>query len=294
MKVLIWGCGDYGRKIVPQLMRMNDIEIVGYTDSNEMYWGKKLGMFRVFSPSEIVDLDVDQILVAVSNPVYSHSIMESIEKMGIEGVSIIDVFCDDFYFDLLIDQRINFIRGYSKWIYSNNILGNVAECGVFRGDSAKYINKYFPDRKLFLCDTFEGFSKSDLKNEIENSNVNFLESRFADRNFFEETSVDLVMKKMPYPEKVVIKQGYFPESMEGVSDKFAFVNLDMDLYIPMYEGLKFFWNKMAEGGCILLHDYFSDNFIRVKDAVYDFENELGEKLIKVPIGDDCSLAIIRN
>lgn len=62
----------------------------------------------------------------------------------------------DFRFmDLFMDQRICFISGYADWIRSREIEGNVAECRVFRGDSAKYINYYFPDRKLYLCDTFE-------------------------------------------------------------------------------------------------------------------------------------------
>jgi len=36
--------------------------------------------------------------------------------------------------------------------------GSVAEVGVFRGDFAKRLNLLFPDKKLYLFDTFEGFS----------------------------------------------------------------------------------------------------------------------------------------
>jgi O-methyltransferase len=50
-------------------------------------------------------------------------------------------------------------------IYANNIKGNVAELGVFRGDFAKFINMSFPDRKLYLFDTFEGFDKKDIEVE---------------------------------------------------------------------------------------------------------------------------------
>lgn len=105
--------------------------------------------------------------------------------------------------------------------------------------------------------------------------------------------VDLVMSKMPNPNNVFIKKGYFPNTMIDIDSSFVFVNFDMDLYIPMLEGLKYFWGKMSEGGCILLHDYFSAEFKRVKQAVSDFEKQLGEKITKVPVGDDCSLALIR-
>lgn len=46
-----------------------------------------------------------------------------------------------------------------------NISSSVAEAGVFRGEFAKYINQFFPDRKLYLYDTFEGFNASDMKND---------------------------------------------------------------------------------------------------------------------------------
>lgn len=133
------------------------------------------------------------------------------------------------------------MKGYAEWINSRNIEGNVAECGVFRGDSAKFINRYFPNRKLYLCDTFEGFDYGDLQYEKGENNQSFNQSKFADQSFFAETGVDFVMSKMIYPEKVVIKKGYFPESVLDVKDRFCFVNLDMDLYIPMLNGLRFFW-----------------------------------------------------
>ena len=76
---------------------------------------------------------------------------------------------------------------------------------------------------------------------------------------------------MPFAEKVIIKKGYFPDTMNDVNEKFALASLDMDLYIPMLEGLRFFYKRMSKNGCILLHDYFSKDFERVSNAVKDFE-----------------------
>jgi len=50
-------------------------------------------------------------------------------------------------------------------IYDKNILGSVAELGVYRGDFAKNINKAFLDRELYLFDTFEGFDERDIETE---------------------------------------------------------------------------------------------------------------------------------
>lgn len=249
-------------------------------------------MFKIYKPSDVCELDLDEILIAVNSPSYSFEIKQQLIKMNFEPEKIRDIFFDEEYFDLLTDQRINFIEGYSKWIYSQNIMGAVAECGVFRGDSAKYINKYFPDRRLYLCDTFEGFDSNDLNEEKEHNKGTFQNSKFVDQAFFSETSVDLVLSKMMNPSTIVIKKGYFPNTMIDVQETFAFVNLDMDLYIPMLEGLRYFGDKMSKYGCILLHDYFSSEFERVEAAVNDYEREIGRELIKLPIGDDCSLAII--
>lgn len=71
------------------------------------------------------------------------------------------------------------------------------------------------------------------------------------------------------------------------------MNLDMDLYRPQLEGLRFFWNRMEVGGVILLHDYFDSKLPGVKAAVTDFEKEINCVIPKIPIGDDSSIAIIK-
>ena len=292
MKIVVWGCGDYGHRILPNLLSMKDIEIVAYIDRNPELDGKYLSMFPIYSPEKIGEIDFERVLVAINNPIHFHDIKAQLLVKGYEENQIVDIFSHQEYFDLLKDQRIRFIEGYSKWIYEQNINGAVAECGVFRGDSAKYLNMFFSDRKLYLCDTYEGFDIYDLQDEKENNRGSFQESRFLDKFFFAGTSVELVMSKMPNKKQIVIKKGYFPSTMINIDEQFAFVNLDMDLYIPMLEGLKYFWSKMSPGGCILLHDYFSKDFERVQDAVRDFEKTIGKSVVKLPIGDDCSLAII--
>ena len=100
------------------------------------------------------------------------------------------------------------------------------------------------------------------------------------------------MNRMLHPEKCVLRKGYFPDTAVGLNDTFCFVNLDMDLYQPMLEGIRFFWENMCPGGIILLHDYFEPQLPGVRRAVADFEQEHGP-VCKAPIGDFMSLAIIK-
>lgn len=94
---------------------------------------------------------------------------------------------------------------------------------------------------------------------------------------------------MQYPQQCEIRKGYFPETAEGITDKFCFVNLDMDLYRPTLEGLKFFWDRMIEGGIILIHDFVTDGYKGVNQAVEEFISEYN--VVPFSIGDSVSIAI---
>ena len=168
-------------------------------------------------------------------------------------------------------------------IYDKNIAGSVAELGVYRGDFAKNINEAFPDRKLYLFDTFEGFDKRDVKIEVER-NYSTGEQDFS------ETSVELVLSKMENRENCIIKKGFFPETAEKINDTFAFVSIDVDLYEPIYKGLHFFYDKLSNGGYIMLHDYNNKYYKGVKEALRKFSEE--KKVPYFPLCDVWGSAII--
>lgn len=164
-------------------------------------------------------------------------------------------------------------------IKAKNVPGSVAELGVYRGDFAKKINEAFPDRKLFLFDTFEGFDKQDIE---------FDKSRgYSDlkRGFWKTdtpTDVSFIKSIMKYPENCIIKKGYFPDTASGVKDSFVFVNIDVDLFKPIYEGLKFFWPRLEKGGYIFVHDFNNDDWRGVREAVNKFCLENGISYIPIP------------
>lgn len=75
---------------------------------------------------------------------------------------------------------------------------------------------------------------------------------------------------MKYPDNCVVRKGWFPESAYGISDKFVFVSIDVDLYQPIYAGLEFFFPRLVRGGYIFVHDYNSKKYSGVKAAVREF------------------------
>lgn len=179
--------------------------------------------------------------------------------------------------------RASSLELIAQEIYDKNIVGNVAELGVYRGDFAKYINKAFPDRKLYLFDTFEGFDKRDVKIEVE-------QNYSTGEQDFSETSTDLVLSKMENRNSCIIKKGFFPETAENINDTFAFVSIDVDLYEPMYKGLNFFYDKLNKGGYIMLHDYNNKYYKGVKEALRKFSEE--KNVPYFPLCDGAGSAII--
>lgn len=231
--------------------------------------------------SAIEQVDYDEILIC-SLPGLN-IIREQLIKKGIPSEKISSEFIDT-----QVNSRLNFLQ---DWVDINSGLLNcelcVAEGGVFQGEFAKEISKFFPAQKFYLFDTFEGFSEKDIITE-KKEGFSVLEERHLSI-----TSEKMVLGKLPHPEKAIIRKGYFPDTVFGIEDEqFIFVNLDFDLYNPIFEGLKFFYPRLVKGGCILVHDYFNPGYKGVKEAVERFENENGG-LIKFPIGDHCSIGIIK-
>jgi len=171
-------------------------------------------------------------------------------------------------------------------IEKRNLSGNIAEVGVYKGKFAKYINQYFPSKKLYLFDTFQGFDEKDIQTEKR------LGLNDANQDF-SNTSVDLVLKNMPFPKQCIVKKGFFPETTAGIEDSFVFVSLDTDLYEPIYQGLLYFYPRMVKGGYIFVHDVNNDSYKGASKAVEKFSEEKDISFLAIP--DSCgSVVFIKN
>ncbi|MGX3010349.1 TylF/MycF/NovP-related O-methyltransferase [Helicobacter sp. 23-1044] len=237
-------------------------------------------------PSEVLQkLDFDSIVIGTFTGFYE--IRAQLESLGIARDKI-----DVSHIELSVRAREIFLENFAKEIKAQNLAGNVAELGVYRGDFARRINECFKDKILYLFDTFEGFEDKDLAQSKDGAMGASL-----GKKHFSNTSVELVLGKMPYPKQCVVKKGWFPQSAENSleNEKFCFVNLDADLYEPILAGLRFFYPKMVRGGVILIHEYFSAGYVGVREAVSEFMSECGlSNAQKLPIGDNLSIAIIKN
>ena len=154
----------------------------------------------------------------------------------------------------------------------SDVPGAAAELGVYRGFFARCINVSLPDRKLYLFDSFAGFGQEAGASES---------FQAAHRN----TALDKVLAIMPHPENITVKPGFFPESLDGLEERFCLVSLDVDFYQTTLDGLRYFWPRTERGGYLLLHDWGSPKLPGVAKALADYETEIGHRIPSIPLCD---------
>jgi O-methyltransferase len=283
VKVIVFGAGGGGKSLTKEIEeRQEPFEIIAYTDNDPKLQGTFILDKPVIPPCKISSYDYDQIIIAAMD---TYNITNQLTKeYGVKSECINGTLFSHLGTN---NARITALKNTVQLIYDGKIAGAVAELGVFQGDFAKHINILFPDRTLYLFDTFEGFSEIDIKKEKEVGTKRVFERSYN----YSGTNVQLVMGKMKNPDKCVIRKGYFPKTAEGLEEHFAFVSLDADLYQPMLEGLKYFYPRLSKGGYIFVHDFFTDTFTGTKEAILDYKRE--NNMYFVPLGDDCSIGIIK-
>lgn len=270
---IILGAGQMGQALYP-LINHSTYLVEAFGDNNSELLNTKLYDIPVLSVKQALNRKPDTVFIGVAGEKRGQELEEQVCELGFTG-NIIRLDQQKTQWDI----RGAAAQKMAQKLEQMGVQGAVAELGVYQGEFAKILNQVFPKRKLYLFDTFEGFDKRDI--QIEQTG-NFSQGKTGD---FSDTNVQLVIGKLKYPENAAVLKGYFPQTAEGIEEKFAFVSLDADLYEPTAAGLAWFLPRLAKGGVILLHDYDSKRFEGVKKAVSDYRQKTGQKLMVIPLGD---------
>lgn len=131
--------------------------------------------------------------------------------------------------------------------------GAVAEVGVFRGDFTVVLDKIFKTSRLYLFDTFEGFSNSDIEAD------STIDNKQGENAKFKDTSVDFVLSRLDNVTNVVVKKGYFPDTFdrEAEEEEYSFVSIDLNIAKPTRDALNRFWPRVVSGGYIMVSCYYA-------------------------------------
>ena len=275
---VLFGAGQIGA-MVSRLMGL-DYSVVCFADNSEGKWGSALAGLPVVSPAEALRKKPDCVCLCVMDRERSEQMEVQLRGLGFDGEILRPDALRTF------DARAATMRLLAEQIREENIPGDAAELGVFRGEFAALINAAFPDRTIHLFDTFEGFSAEDV--EIEQAQ-GLSRAKAGD---FSETAEELVAERLPHPELAVFHRGWFPDTFRGCEElRFAFVSVDADLYAPTAAALPLFWERLSPGGVLLVHDVNSTQFSGAGKAVREFCAEKG--ILPMPVCDLHGSVVLR-
>jgi O-methyltransferase len=171
----------------------------------------------------------------------------------------------------------------AKWLYDAaasvlHLDGEFWECGCYRGGSAKLLAELLRDnpRPLRLFDTFSGFADVTPEDGTIHSPKNG--DMFPGNDMAEEV---LRFVDAPFAS---VHPGAIPAGFVGLEDsKIAFAYLDVDLYHPTKEALRFVLPRMVPGGMIVLDDCGDEGWPGVEKAA----NEMKGKLVLHKFSSPC-------
>ena len=157
-----------------------------------------------------------------------------------------------------------------------NLAGDVAEVGCFEGGNALNCllsRVWGSGKKYWLFDSFEGFPAPSLRDPQQIKSGDYTTTK---------PYGEIIAPFQVFPEVEIVK-GFVPSTFSAVSadQKFSLVFYDCDLYQPALDTFVFFWDRLAHGGLILIHDYFAEpgGFHGVRQATDEFFGTRGIKVM---------------
>lgn len=168
-------------------------------------------------------------------------------------------------------KRMRNIRECVEEVIQNNVPGDLMECGVWRGGAAILMRALLKargvtNRKVWVCDSFEGIPPQKDRTCVEDKGVVFGPDEYL--------SVGLETVKANFKEyglldeQVVFVPGWFKDTLYGLVDelepgdkrkgqgvRLAVLRLDGDLYESTIDCLSAMYSRVSAGGYVIIDDY---------------------------------------
>lgn len=172
-------------------------------------------------------------------------------------------------------------RRYVLWSLARStagLPGHTAECGVYNGSSSWLICRAEEREPLWrhhMFDSFEGLSEPmDVDRPTGDQTFRWKKHDLA-------VGLERVSRNMgEFRDRVDFHPGWIPERFDEVSDQsFSFVHVDVDLYQPTLDSLKWFYPRMVPGGVLLCDDYGYKSCPGAYQAFNEFISEQPESTV---------------
>lgn len=176
--------------------------------------------------------------------------------------------------------------------------GRIAEVGTFRGVSAYMLcdtlrreNADFRGAGVDLFDSFEGISEPTDEDGV--NDVSVPVGGVPRRAGLFAASLESVQEALAEFPEVSFHRGWVPDTFAAVPRRpYRFVHLDLDLFQPTLDSLRYFAPLMAPGGAIVIDDIGSVRWPGVLEAARKFSDESGQTVLELSSGQGLVVAPI--
>lgn len=152
--------------------------------------------------------------------------------------------------------------------------GDVIECGVYRGATTRLMGRRMrdvaPSKKLFACDSFEGFPQD----RILDADLGPFRFRFKVRRKFRHAS-DVPERLIAYFDAYRINgyvvKGFFSDTLPKMKPrKYCFMFIDCDIYESHLDCLNVLYEQLVPGGIVVFDDYAEPKWPGASRAVDEY------------------------
>jgi O-methyltransferase len=133
--------------------------------------------------------------------------------------------------------------------------GAIVEVGCFRGNTAaeafRSLKRWGAERRYVCIDTFSGFVPEQFAEDKELGTEPAFRSQFS---FNTRSSVERMFRRLGYDEIEVVQGDIVELSESSLPEEISVCLMDVDLAIPIHEGLKKIYPRLVPGGVIFVDD----------------------------------------
>jgi hypothetical protein len=200
-----------------------------------------------------------------------------------------------------IERLKKIIVRYELYKLSEDVPGDILECGVFKGTGHIFwlkLLKIFDSnslKKVIGFDTFGDFPKSTLNFEKATAKKFQVEAKFNSKNLFKIIS-DKIEKINLESRSALVKGDIIKTSKKYVKDNRGFrislLHLDLDTYEGTKHALNNFFPHVSPGGVIVFDEYGSRGWGE-SEAVDEFLNKKKLKLKKIKFSSKPTAYLIK-
>ena len=156
-------------------------------------------------------------------------------------------------------KRLDNIQELLEDVIEKGIEGDVIETGVWRGGASIFMRAVLKahdvaDKKVWLCDSFEGLPKPEPDKYPADTGDNHHTFNFLAVS--QETVAENFEKYGLLDDQVRFVKGFFEDTLADVPvEKLCLLRLDGDMYSSTIVALEALYPKLSKGGYIIIDDY---------------------------------------